>query len=180
MVVFSTTHAQDLKIGLAFGYVATLDGGNGATLHLEPSYDLNSSFAIGLRAEASVLSKLVDGYETYPNGAESSITLNAQYFINKEDCRFIFGLGTGLYRQASISHPVAGYDLIAADLNIGAYPRIGIAYNRFNLLAEYNFIPKTNDRITLNELTVGQPRLVVVNNSYFTIKAGVLIGKSKI
>ncbi|MEL7148772.1 MAG: hypothetical protein AAFO69_20525, partial [Bacteroidota bacterium] len=73
---------------------------------------------------------------------------------------------------------VAGFGTVASQLFVGGYPRIGLQYRRFNLIAAYNIIPRLQEDVEIRELSnLLFSRKVEVNNSYFSVKAGVVIGK---
>ena len=181
MSLISQVSAQDYRkfnVGVAFGYVSTTDYADGAVLHLEPSYMLSEQLALGMRLEVALLGKSIEGLETSVDGGDKSVTFNANYMFPGENFRFFAGVGVGFYRLASVEHPIAGFGTMESKLFLGGYPRMGLQYGRFNLIAEYNILPRSREVIAIQELTfLPLRRVVEINNSYFAIKAGILIGR---
>lgn len=175
--------AQDDKkfnFGVSFGYVSTTDNADGAVIHLEPGYVLNERLSVGMRIEWALMGKVIEGLETSVDGGDKSVTFNATTYFPGDRFRFFAGVGLGVYHIARVAHPVAGFGTVDSKLFMGGYPRVGIQYGRFNLMAEYNIVPRSRENLFVEELSLFRApfsREVEINNSYFALKASIIIGR---
>lgn len=174
--------AQDLKpfkAGIGLGFAAPgntgAGAGGGVLVYFEPAYRPIDNISIGLRLESAFIARGVEGVGdddvTGDASANTSYTLNVQYYFNDNYVRPFIGAGAGLFSLAAVEFNTASNnnaidaDEVKAETRFGFYPRIGVDVGHFNLTIDYNFVPNTD-----------VPGIGEVRNNYFGIKAGFSIG----
>lgn len=178
LLVFQKSFAQEFtpfKVGLGLGYAfpgAGEGAGGGGLVYVEPAYRASDQVLIGLRLEAAVIARGIQGTAnnevTGDASSNGSYTLNGQYYFNDHYVRPFVGLGFGLFSLAAVEFNTAvnpQTEDIAAETRFGFYPRLGLDIGHFNLTLDYNIVPKT-------EVPGGGE----VKNSYFGLKTGFSIG----
>ena len=138
----------------------------GPLLAMEPKYALNDQFALGLRIESVNSYRDLSGNTTTDAYYIRSYGLSGDYYFSKARRRVFAGLVAGLYQHATATvndkfRPLSPVQFSPAQL--GFAPRVGAELGHFRLGSEYNFTFGTQSRST----------------SYFSLKAGVVIGGGK-
>ncbi|MFC0184240.1 outer membrane protein X [Pseudarcicella hirudinis] len=147
------------KVDLALGYAQPSGNGvkGGASLSLEPKYNINDQVAIGLKFESSWLSTVTDTRNDYYSGAAvGSYLLTGEYYFLESLARPFLGAGVGFYNQSSVT--VIGGSATSATIggtSFGFAPKGGFQIGHFRLVGEYNLVKDLN---------------------FFTIKAGITFG----
>ena len=170
------------KVALGLGYAVPGEGngaGGGVLIFVEPAYRASDRVLIGLRLESAIIVRGVIGVgnEDVKGDATSNLsyTLNGQYYFNNNKVRPFIGAGVGLFSLAAMKFNTAnnnnntGANDVGAETVFGFYPRIGIDAGHFNLMLDYNFIPKSD--------VPGGGQVV---NNYLGIRAGISIGGGRI
>lgn len=160
---------KPFKVGVGLGFAVPNRGEGGGLLYLEPAYRPSNNTLVGFRMESAIMSKEIttDNGDVRGNArANSSYTLNGQYYFNENYIRPFVGLGLGLFKMANVKYN-AGDEVVSAPgaTHFGFYPRVGLEIGHFNLAVEYNVIPNS-------DLVRGAE----MKNSYLGAKAGFSIG----
>jgi hypothetical protein len=171
-----------LKVDVSLGGAIPQGVGakGGGLFALEPKYALADQFWIGLRVETAVMVRTF----TYSDGSSSTTNVSASgsyvftgdFYFTTSDFRPFIGVGTGLFRLASVSvdDNYGDNSSIASTYKFGGMVRAGFEAGHFRLGVEYNLIGNTvlqsYDYNSGN--TVNSP----FKNSYLGIKAGVVFG----
>lgn len=164
---------KPFKVDLAMGYaIPSGDGAKGGiVLATEPKYAINDQITVGLRLEAALTARAsVDQNGEYVTGdvkASGSYLITGDYYFNTNKFRPFAGLGTGLYKLASVEFKT-DQDVTEGDIKsgskFGAAPRVGFEFGHFRTAIEYNVIGKTEK----------------IKNNYLSIKLGFFIGGGRL
>lgn len=154
---------KPFKVGLGALYaIPTGDGaGGGVGFYLEPKYNLNDKFDMGLLLESALLASDVDGASASISGV-TSYSLTGDYMMGTGKTRPFVGLGLGIYSLGSVE-----FDSQYATGNVelgskfGFSPRVGINLSHFQLQLQYHMI-------------MGQAE--GISKSYLAIKMGIEFG----
>lgn len=172
----STASAQEykpFKLGLGLGYTMP-KGGGGILFDIEPAYRVNDQIAVGLRFESAAMAKEVESTEAKLS-ANTSYTLNGQYYLGSSNFRPYVGLGFGLFSLSSVGFDDTTFE-VASESKFGFYPRIGFDVGHFNVNLDYNIIPATKFDID----TGAGIEEYEIKNSYLGIRVGAFIFGGKI
>lgn len=192
---FFTANAQDfkpVKVGIGLGYASPGgDGAKGGVLfYLEPAYRVSDQFAVGLRLESAVMAR---GYSLSGTSssasvdldvsANSSYTVNGQYYFSNNSFRPFAGAGFGIYSLAAVKAKASSgtggstssAEVSASASKFGFYPRVGFDLGHFTMQIEYNIIPSSKSDVVISSTTYTSES----KNSYLGIKAGFFFGGGK-
>ncbi len=162
-------HPFKVDLGLLLGEVNAHDMGLIAP-YVEPKYNINNHFSLGLRMEYIFYSK--ESFIDYdPNnsywsdfdadGWGFSALLTSDYYFNNHYVRPFIGAGAGIY-YSYISKTNSYLGEKEKALSFGYVPRMGLNIGQFRISCEYNFI--VSDKLDL---------------SYVSFKLGYEIGGGK-
>lgn len=185
--VVSAQNTKPFKVNVAAGYAAPANrsGSNdlskaGFVYNIEPQYRLIKNVDVGLRVEQAfirrpeVLNKDIS-LQTQTESIVSGV-ITATYSIDLGSAFQPFlGLGAGLYHTAPSEQSdtrfgiTTRYPLPATNV-IGGLARVGVKLGRANLVADYNLVSDSQVKNSATNLTLA------AKNSYFSIKAGFIIG----
>jgi len=167
LFLVSSINAQSykpFKVGLGFLYaVPTGEGaGGGVGFYLEPKYNLNDKFDMGLLIESALLAQNITGATGSVSGV-TSYSITGDYMLGSGKVRPFIGTGIGLYSLGSVDfdYGVAGTATAELGTKLGFSPRVGINLSHFQLALQYHVI-------------TGQ--VSGSNKSYLGIKIGVEFG----
>ncbi len=157
---------KPFKVGLGALYaIPTGDGaGGGVGFYLEPKYNLNDKFDMGLLIESALLASDVDGASASISGV-TSYSLTGDYMMGSGKTRPFVGLGLGIYSLGSVDWDVAGQTgSVDFGSKFGFSPRVGINLSHFQLQLQYHIITGQSSDI------------IKVSKNYLAIKIGVEFG----
>jgi outer membrane protein X len=155
---------KPFKVGLGVLYaIPTGDGaGGGVGFYLEPKYNLNDKFDMGLLIESALLASDLDGVSGSISGV-TSYSITGDYMMGSGKTRPFIGMGLGIYSLGSIE-----FDSQLATGNIelgskfGFSPRVGINLSHFQLQLQYHMITGQGD--------------FLISKNYLALKIGVEFG----
>lgn len=147
-----------VDMGILLGEVNKHDVGLIAP-YIEPKYNINNNFSVGLRMEYVFYSK-VDFIEYNPNdpylsdfdsdGWTFSVLGTMDYYFNDNFVRPFIGIGAGYYYMYNAKeNSYLNFDEHV--ISFGYVPRIGINIGQFRIACEYNAI--VSDKVDLNYLS---------------------------
>jgi hypothetical protein len=172
LVSATVIHAQNFKpfrVGVGLGFAVPNNGEGGGLLYLEPGYRTSENTIVNFRLESAVMSKdiaTVNGDVRGNARANSSYTLNGQYYFNQNYVRPFLGAGLGLFKMANVKYEDGGEVVTSPGAtHFGFYPRVGLEIGHFNMAVDYNIIPNS-------DLVAGAE----MKNSYLGVRAGFNIG----
>ncbi|MBD2757666.1 outer membrane beta-barrel protein [Spirosoma validum] len=183
----SAQTTKPFKVNVAVGYAATADYSNsnsikkaGFVFNLEPQYRVISNLDIGLRLEQAFVQRpeFIDESTVFQTKTKSimSAVVTANYSINiGGSIQPFVGIGGGLYHTEPSAQSdtrfgiTTQYPLPATNV-AGGMARVGVRWGRLNLLADYNLVSDT--QVTVSATS----RALAAKNSYFSVKAGFIIG----
>lgn len=157
---------KPFKVGVGALYALPMgDGaGGGVGFYLEPKYNLNDKFDMGLLIESALLAQNIEGLSSSISGV-TSYSITGGYMMGSGKTRPFVGLGLGLYSLGSIDATIDGTGITAGDVSLGTKfgfaPRVGINLSHFQLQLQYHII-------------TGQE--TVISKNYLAIKIGVEFG----
>jgi len=153
---------------------------------IEPSMHLNRNMKVGLKIEGIKETEVRQGL---------SFTLSAQYYLRKRSgfasqFRPFVGIGGGVFFN---THSIHGFQVITPGggwlyaridgdsfrAQSGFYPRIGINYKRFGIIAEYNLIYRKYLSVMIYDPishTYEQPVTIYRSDNYASLKIQFYIG----
>ncbi len=197
--VILTANAQEykpVKVGIGLGYASPGgDGAKGGVLfYLEPAYRVNDMLAVGLRLESAVMARgySISGTSSSSSvdldvSANSSYTINGQYYFSNNSFRPFAGVGLGIYSLAAVKATASSgtggssssAEVSASASKFGFYPRLGFDLGHFTMQLEYNIIPSTKSEVVVSTGTGTTTATSESKNSYLGIKAGFFFGGGK-
>lgn len=184
ILLTSFSFAQEkgkFRASLDLGYATSSDGGGGASLYLEPMYNIKDNISVGIRIGTPILFKKIEFFdgETSETTGDTNLNLIAtlDYHFNKNNLSFVPFVGAGIgyiltpnigaNRFSDIDHK------IQYSGKINGMIRGGFEWKKLRLSLDYNFIPKS-DLIDIDGSKIGTSK-----NSYFGINIGLFVGGGK-
>lgn len=172
LVSATVIQAQEFKpfrVGVGLGFAVPNRGEGGGLLYLEPAYRPSNNTLVGFRLESAIMSKEIstDNGDVRGNArANSSYTVNGQYYFNDNYIRPFVGAGLGIFKMANVRYD-DGDEVVTSPgaTHFGFYPRVGLEIGHFNMAVDYNIIPNS-------DLVRGAE----MKNSYLGVRAGFNIG----
>jgi outer membrane protein W len=165
-------HAQNFKpfkVGIGVGLAVPNSGEGGGLIYLEPGYRPSDNTIVNFRLESAIMSKEIVTTNGDVRGnarANSSYTINGQYYFNDKYIRPFVGGGLGIFKMANVRYEDGSEVVTSPGQNhFGFYPRIGLEIGHFNMAVDYNVIPNSS-------LVAGAE----MKNSYLGVRAGFNIG----
>lgn len=180
----STATKKNLRLAAALGYATPITSSNvkgGILIALEPMYDLNTTFTLGLRMEGAFKARGVEDADKnaeYTQQLTTSILATGNYhFIKTGHFNPFIGIGAGFYRIAAFEVANGSAKLEGkAHTTFGGMGRLGFEYKHFSFYLEHNLVSKTPTTAT-NTITKVTSNDITTRNSYLGIKAGFTFGK---
>lgn len=130
--------------------------------YIEPKYNINNHFTVGLRLEYTFYSKEnfidYDPNNEYWTGVDAagwnfSTLLTGDYYFNDHYVRPFVGGGAGLYYMyVAKEYSYLGNPEKNHIMAFGYMPRVGVNVGQFRISCEYNFI--LTDEINLNYMSL--------------------------
>jgi outer membrane protein X len=188
----SAQNFKKFRVGIGVGYAKPSGSGarGGGIVYLEPSYRLSDAISLGLRVESAIIARGLSGssvdMENFDLSAQSSYTLNMQYYLGTHNFRPFFGVGLGIHNlsamktdvivvdgidftgQGQVQTHTASVNLSDAQSKLGFYPRLGFDLGHLTFSVDYNFIPGTKTTISGSDASF--------RNSYLGVRLGANIG----
>ncbi|MDC6367660.1 MULTISPECIES: outer membrane beta-barrel protein [Flavobacteriaceae] len=175
------TNAQEqnkFRVGIDFGYATPQEGGGGASIALEPKYNIADNMNVGLRIESAAMARQIGSTEADVSSS-FSYTGTFDYYFNSGNSIFapFIGAGVGynsLGKIGGLGSETFGEDNsfaaeeIKVDGKFGGLLRAGFELTKFRAAFTYNLIGKT-------DFVEGSK----INNSYFGISFGFYLGGGK-
>ena len=171
-----------VRVNLDLGYAIPSNGGTGASLYLEPMYNIKDNISAGIRIGTPILVKKLEFFdgETTNTIADANLNIIAtlDYQFNESSLSFIPFIGAGI---GYISTPNYGGERFSATGEETPYSgkangmiRGGLEWKKIRLSIDYNLIPKSDLFDSNNEKKIGDSK-----NSYLAINLGFFVGGGK-
>jgi len=155
VLLTSLTFAQEkgkFRVSLDLGYAIPSAGGGGASLYLEPMYNIKDNMSVGIRLASTSLNKEIEFSDGNTSGtsidSNESYMVTYNYYFNGSDSSFVPFIGGGL---GYVSIPNIGADRFSTTNNrvksngkFGTMIRGGFEWRKFRLGLDYNFISKSD------------------------------------
>ncbi|WP_430410394.1 hypothetical protein [Kordia sp.] len=179
---FYNLNAQ-VKFRIEPGFLLKTESENlGLMFNIEPNIEISNNCVIGLRFGLALNPQKIENNDSSQffiddenDNAVLSFMPTFDYYLNENHIRPYLGLGLGYYLFSSEEIAISSGDVTEGNVNnqLGLLLRGGFEWRKTKIGLEYNFIPKADIKIQNNQ-TIG-----TVNNSYFGISIGFLIGGGK-
>lgn len=178
----SNLYAQ-VKLRIEPGFLLKTESENlGLMLNVEPNIEISKNRVIGLRFGLALNPqkfKNNDSSQFFFDDKNDNVVLSFMptfdYYLNDKYTRPYLGLGLGYYLFSSvvIANPSENITEGSVNNQLGLLLRGGLEWGKTKIGVEYNFIPKADIKIPNGEI------IGTVDNSYFGISIGFLIGGGK-
>jgi hypothetical protein len=163
------------KIFLGFDLGAPLGKNSGiGSISIEPSYRINDKMSAGFRIEHNGLVSMTGG----SNPFVASLGVSYQYYLPVKYRVFVGG-GLAVFNPSN-NFLVGNTDTKSERNRLGFFPRIGVEFNHFRFMVEYNFVGNMTEYVsTFGNNGIQGGNFVTVDKSYINLKMGYFIGGGK-
>ena len=154
---FNTAIAQDYKpvevdLGVRYDILTGDFSGGGLGFFLEPHYNINNNFTVGLRLGFDFLGGTIDDgsdLEVSTSLLSSYILTGDYFFANKGNTRVFAGVGVGISSQGNlqIEDPNTGVSgEVALGSVFGVVPRVGVKLGILKVAVDYSIYTKEGSK----------------------------------
>ena len=178
-----TNLSAQVKLRIEPGFLQKTESDNlGLMLNVEPNIQISKNSVIGLRFGLALNPQKFENndssqfvFDEMNDNAVISFMPTFDYYLNDNYTRPYFGAGLGYYLFSSviIANPSENVTEGSVNNQLGLLLRGGLEWGKTKIGLEYNFIPKADIEIPNGEI------IGTVDNSYFGISIGFLIGGGK-
>jgi hypothetical protein len=175
--------SAQVKLRIEPGFLQKTESENlGLMLNIEPNIEISKNSVIGLRFGLALNPQKFENndssqfvFDEMNDNAVISFMPTFDYYLNDKYTRPYLGLGLGYYLFSSvvIANPSENVTEGSVNNQLGLLLRGGLEWGKTKIGLEYNFIPKADIKIPNGEI------IGTVDNSYFGISIGFLIGDGK-